>query len=483
MLLEPLYKNASDRREKLAVADEKLALSFGQLASLSTALAGLIRASTQKPTVGIVLPSCSLFSGAFYGALLAGKTPVPINFLLSPAQVAHIIHDAQLDLILSVAPLVERFQFPNIKTIDLLSLPRPSVPIPLPPMPSIDSKQTAAILYTSATTGMPKGVPLTHENLTTCVEGCIEQVFRGGQHSFLGMVPLFHSLGLTATLCTPMRLAMPVIYQARFSPVTTLQTLREKKPTIVIGIPSMFKAMLLSKSASPDDFTSIYAAVCGGEALPSSVREAFGNRFNVRLMEGYGLTETCGPIAVNTPEKYLAGSVGRLLPGAIARVVNDEEQPVNTNVEGHILLGGPMVIDHYHNLPEADRAAFTDGYFRSGDLGHLDENGFLFITGRSKELIIIGGEKLHPREVEELLLEHPTVADVAVIGRKDESRGEAVIAFVVLRENETLDANKLREFLRERGLPGWKSPREIIAIDDMPRSPTGKILRRELANR
>ena len=118
-----------------------------------------------------------------------------------------------------------------------------------------------------------------------------------------------------------------------------------------------------------------------------------------------------------------------------------------------------------------------------GDLGRLDENGFLFITGRSKELIIIGGEKLHPREVEELMLEHPTVADVAVIGRKDESRGEAVVAFVVLRERQTLDANKLREFLRERGLPGWKSPREIIAIDEMPRTPTGKILRRELANR
>ena len=265
-------------------------------------------------------------------------------------------------------------------------------------------------------------------------------------------MPLFHSTGFTGTLLAPMALGAPVQYLGRFSPVATLKAIKDDQCDIVIAVPTMYGAMLNLKSATREDFAQVFALICGGEPLPGALRDAFEEKFGVPLLQGYGLSETCGPIAVNAPHARRDGSVGQLLPGSKTRI----------STEGEIELGGPGVMRGYHELPDATRDALTDdGYFRTGDLGHVDDEGYLFITGRAKDMIIIGGEKLAPRELEEILAKHPSVADVAVVGKKDESRGEAAVAFVVAREGQTIEPVALKEFLKSRDVANWKMPKAI----------------------
>jgi len=490
MLLKPLFENAANRPGDVAIVDDRGQLTFGQLAAASAGLAAHLSAATSRDAVGVLLPSSGAFAVAFYAGLIAGKTVVPVNFLLGPAQVAHVIADSGVDLVLSAPPLAEKLAplaASGLRVLDLSTLPAPTgaaKPQSGSHAASTDDGAVAVMLYTSGTSGMPKGVPLTHRNLGTCVDACIERAQLKGEHTFLGLVPLFHSLGLTASLLAPMRLGTRTTYLARFSPMGVIEKLRQHRPSIVFGIPSMFRALLSVKSAGPEDFAGTYAVICGGEPLPGTLREAFEQRFGVPLREGYGLSETCGPIAVNVPGVERPGSVGRPLGGVVVRTVDDTGADVPAGEVGEVLLGGPMIFGGYHHLPDATAEARSpDGLFKTGDLGKLDADGFLHITGRAKDLIIVAGEKLYPREVEELLLAHPAIADAAVVGKKDESRGEAVAAFVVAREGRTVDANEVRAYLRDAGLPGWKLPRDVTVLDELPRSPTGKVLKRELAAR
>jgi len=234
----------------------------------------------------------------------------------------------------------------------------------------------------------------------------------------------------------------------------------------------------------PDDFKSVYALLSGGDALPANLREGFKARFNTPIFEGYGLSETSPVVAINTPQVNRAGSVGKLVPGAHAKVVDDNGQPLPTNQEGEIWLKGPMIMKGYHNLPNETAAALTaDGYFKTGDLGRIDPDGFLYITGRKKDLIIVGGEKAVPREIEETLAKHPAVAEAAVVGKKDPSRGEVVVAFCTLKPGAQATPDQLRSFVRDQNIATYKVPREVYIVDELPRSPTGKVLKRLLSEK
>jgi long-chain acyl-CoA synthetase len=200
------------------------------------------------------------------------------------------------------------------------------------------------------------------------------------------------------------------------------------------------------------------------------------------VYEGYGLTETSPVVALNMPHDHRAGSVGRPVPGVEVRIAGEDGEPVAPEQSGEVWLRGPMIMKEYFNLPRETAAALTDdGFFKTGDLGKLDADGYLFITGRKKDLIIVAGEKAAPREIEETLLAHPAVAEAAVVGKKDAGRGELVVAFVIARPEQEIKADALRDFCRERGLAQWKIPREIYVQTDLPRSATGKVLKRVLS--
>jgi long-chain acyl-CoA synthetase len=339
----------------------------------------------------------------------------------------------------------------------------------------------AVLIYTSGSSGLPKGVLLTYNNLQSDVDASIEAIDFQSRHKFLGIIPLFHVFGLTAMMLAPIQLGATVVYMARFSPAGVLDAIREHSISLVGGVPSMYAALLRLKSASPEDFKMIHALISGGEPLGANLREAFLARFGVPLLEAYGMTETSLAISLNTPQTNRPGSVGKPIPGMQIKVVDDAGVALPTEETGEIWVRGPMVMKGYHNLPTETAASVTsDGYFKTGDLGRLDSDGFLYITGRKKDLIIVAGEKIAPREIEELLMSHPAVAEAAVIGKKDQTRGEAVVAFVIARESQSPSVEELREFCRQQGLPNWKVPREIHIVPDLPRSPTGKVLKRLL---
>lgn len=483
MLFEALFQHAKEQPEHLAVIDDNGRYTYGQVAAMAAALGMYLSFQTEKPRVGLLLPPGLGFVASFYATLLAGKTVVPINYLLGDKEIGHIIKDSDIDLVLTVPFFVPRLKDLPLKVIDLTQLPK-NPPAVEPQFPNPKPDDVAVLLYTSGSTGLPKGVLLTYENLQSDVDASIKHADLKSKHIFLGIIPLFHSFGILAMLIAPIQLGATVVYIARFSPVATLKALREHKASIVFGTPSMIAAIARLKDAKPEDFASIYAIIAGGEPLPAALREGFQQRFGISLYEGYGLTETSPVIAINVPQTSRPGSVGSAVPGAEIRITDDNGAALPPGQIGEIWLRGPMIMKGYHNLPKETAEALTpDRYFRTGDLGRLDPDGFLYITGRKKEMIIVAGEKAYPREIEDVLLRHPAVHEAAVVGKKDPGRGEAVVAFVIPKEGQIIQADELRSFARDQGLAQWKVPREIYVVDELPRSPTGKVLKRELAQK
>ena len=482
MLFEPLFAHAKDQPQELAVIDDRGQYTYQQLAAMSAGLGMYLSFQTKKPRVGILLPASAAFAASFYGTLLAGKSVVPINFLLGDREIAHVIADSEIDTVVTIPQLAGKLKDERLKIVDLMQLPQTPPMSITPKFPSVTAGDLAVLMYTSGTSGLPKGVMLTYGNIQSDVNAAIEAAQLQHRHKFLGVIPLFHAFGMTAMMLAPIQLGSTVIYTARFSPVAALNAIKEHGVSLMFGVPSMFGAIAHLKNASAQDFKTIYALISGGEPLPHALREGFKKRFDTTIYEGYGLTETAAVATLNAPQDSRPGSVGKPVPGLQIKIAGDDGNALPQGQTGEVWLKGPMIMQGYFNLPDETAAALTgDGFFKTGDLGHVDKDGFLFITGRKKDLIIIAGEKAAPREIEEMLMRHPTVAEAAVIGRKDPSRGEAIVAFVTARENQKPEERALRDFCREQGLMQWKIPKEIRVVDDLPRSPTGKVLKRVLA--
>jgi long-chain acyl-CoA synthetase len=486
MLFESLFKHADSHPHDLAVTDDTGQYTWQQYAGFAAALGMYLSMQTDKPRVGLLLPTSMGFAASFYGTLLAGKTVVPINFLLGEREVAHIIADSDIDTVVSIPLLAGRLKDTALKIVDLTQLQKMAPPpgAVTPKFPEVKADDLAVLMYTSGTSGLPKGVMITYGNLASDVDAAIQHAQLSGSHKFLGVVPLFHSTGLLATLVAPVRLGSQMVFHSRFSAVAVMKAIKEHQISLLVAVPSMYGALARLKEAGPADVASLYAAISGGEPLPSNIRETFERKFGIPLYEGYGLTETIGPIAFNVPGAIKPGAVGRAIPNAEIRIADEEGKPLPQGQSGEVWLRGPMIMRGYHNLPEETTKALTaDGFFKTGDLGYLDSDRFLHITGRKKDIIIVAGEKAVPREIEEVILKHPAVADVAVVGKKDASRGEVVVAFITPKPDAKLRPEDVREFCREQGLAQWKCPREVYIEADLPRSPTGKVLKRVLSEK
>ncbi len=482
MIFESLFAQAQKQPQAVAITDDRGNTTYSELAAAAAGLGMYLAAQTKRPRVGLLLPASAGFVASFYGTLLAGKTVVPINFLLGDKEIAHIVKDSDVDTVVTIPQLAPRVKDLPLNVIDLSALPKPPAAAIAPKFPSPAANDIAVLLYTSGTSGLPKGVLLSYGNLQSDADSAIAYVQLTHDHKFLGVIPLFHSFGILAMMIAPIQLGAQIIYLARFSPVGTMQAIREHKASLMFGTPSMYGAIHRLKNATAEDFSSIYALISGGEPLPASLREAFKERFGKPLLEGFGLTETSPAIALNTPQINRPGSVGKALPGAEFRIAAEDGSALPQGEIGEVWVKGPMIMKGYHNLPNETASALTaDGYFKTGDLGRFDEDGFLYITGRKKEMIIVAGEKAYPREIEDALLKHPGVSEAAVMGRPDPGRGEVVVAFVVPKEGQALREDELRDHCRKTGLAQWKVPRDIKIVAEFPHSPTGKVLKRELA--
>jgi len=490
----PIIRSCLKRLRQTAVIDDRGKHSFGKILAASFFVADRIDAATGRQNVAIMLPTSAATPIALLATWLTRRTPVPLNYLLKPEELAYVIRDCEADTIITAQPMIDFLGgdealdqlVPDDVTVlkledtDFTGLP----PLRWPPMPGAD--ENAVILYTSGTSGKPKGVQLTHRNIRSNVQDCVAHAKLSKADTFMGVLPQFHSFGLTVLTVLPLMIGAKVVYSARFVPRKIVDLIDKHEPRLFVAVPSMYGALLSVKKASPEQFKSVTLPISGGEPLPDAVHENVKEKLGMDILEGYGLTETSPATHWCTPWDRKRHSVGKPLPRVRHLIVDDNDQPVPTGESGEILLAGPNIMAGYFKLPEETRNVFTEiaghegtRWFRSGDIVHTDEDNFLFITGRKKEMLIIGGENVFPREIEEVLNKHESVHASAVIGRQDDARGEVAIAFVELTEGHQFDEAELRKWCRDQ-LAQYKVPREIRLVDELPRNPTGKIMRREL---
>jgi long-chain acyl-CoA synthetase len=479
--LQPILRRAIEGPGDIAVIDDQRKWRYADLAGGAFYLAEKLEAAAATRNIGVLLPTGGAFPMSLLATWLLGRTAVPINYLLGEKERQYIIDDSEVDTVITAGPMLE-FLGGRPKNVKLIEVDRLNIegppPLRWPPKPA--SGDLAVILYTSGTSGRPKGVMLTHGNLASNVANAMAHVGITGADTFLGVLPQFHSFGLTGLTLLPLSIGARVVYTARFVPKKLLELIRKHRPQVFMAIPSMYNALMTVKDATPEDLSSIRIAVSGGEPLPREVYNRFCERFGIPLYEGYGLTETSPIASLNAPGKSRPGSVGQVIPGCSVRIVDEAGRDVPRGAEGEILITGPNIMAGYFKMEDLTRQVIDGrGYFRSGDWGRIDDEGYLYITGRKKEMLIIAGENVFPREIEEVLNQHPSIKDSAVVGRMDPVRGELPVAFVELHDGATFDESAVRSFCREH-LAGFKVPREIRVLDKLPRNPTGKIVRREL---
>lgn len=482
MLVDSFLRTAQQHADRTAVADPRLRLTYRELIGVATAFHRVANEITQCERLAMMLPSCAAFASAYVGTLWAGRVPVPLSPLLQARELGAILADAGADCLLTTRALEKQLADVSIAKVFVEDVVQAAAGVKggeLPPVPSRSADDVATVLYTSGSSGMPKGVCLTHHNLLRNATACIEHAHMNPEQTFLSVLPPSHAFGLTAMVVVPLVLGTTVHDLPRFQPTQVAETIRREGISVFMAVPSMYAAMLRLKDQPPDALRGLRLAISGGEPLPANVAAAFEQRWGVRLHEGYGLTETSPVVAINMPWAYQKGSVGLPLPGLEARIVGDDGAVAAPGSSGEIQVRGHCVMKAYLNRPAETAAVIDDaGWFHTGDAGHLDDDGYLYVTGRLKDVIIVAGDNVYPKEVEDILVQHPAVAEAAVIGQPDEQRGEVVVAYVTVVGDDA-DPVELRSFCRER-LAGYKVPREVIVVEEMPRGPTGKILKREL---
>ncbi len=467
-------------RSQIALIEENNRWTFEELSDEADRIAALIKERVKGDTVGILLLNSQKYVATMLAIWRVGKTAVPLNYLLPPQDLGFIIKDSGMSGLVSsqffgqaLAAVKPLFGDQGV----ILMVDDPAFASANTTPPAEDYRDPALLLYTSGTTGRPKGVILTHDNLTANVESCQKAGDFDHRDAFLCLLPFFHTYAITGTFLLPLLSGSKMVLVDRFQPAKVLGLIQQHRISVFLAIPSMYR--VLAGAEGSFDVSSVRFPISGGEPLPMAVAEAFEKRFNVPIYEGYGQTEAAPVVTLNTPEARQPGTIGRPVPGVEVAIWDDQNRVLPVGEVGEIMVRGRNVMKGYHHLPEETAKTVTNEWLHTGDLGKLDERGFVVITGRKKDLIISAGENIYPREIEEALVQHPKVKEVAVIGIKDEVRGEVPKAFVIPRDGTTVDEKELRAFCRER-LANYKIPKYFEIVPDLPRTPTGKVLKRML---
>jgi long-chain acyl-CoA synthetase len=485
-----LAKSAASFPDRVAMRLGDATTTYKELDDQSSRVAAVLGSRGVGPgdRVGLMLPNVPEFAAVYYGILRAGATVVPMNPLLKAREVAYHLGDSgakwmfvwhgfaseaengatQAD---ATAIVVDPATFP-----DMLPAADPT-PGVVPRAPS----DTAVILYTSGTTGHPKGAELTHGNLVRNVEVTLSDLLNLTPDDVIfGGLPLFHAFGQTCTLSAAIAAGATLALLPRFDATQTLDLLTTYKVTIFAGVPTMYSALLAAPDRSAHDVSGLRVCLSGGAAMPVEVLRQFEDAFGCTVLEGYGLSETSPVASFNRPDGRKPGSIGTPVTGVEMRVVDKDGAAIPQGEVGEIAIRGHNVMKGYWNKPEATAEVLSpDGWFRTGDLGKLDEDGYYVIVDRKKDLIIRGGYNVYPREIEEVLYEHPDVAEAAVIGVPHAELGEEVAAAIALKSGATSTAADLQSYLKSQ-VAAYKYPRKVWLVDSLPKGPTGKILKRDI---
>jgi len=520
MLLSDIITQGSQNTpQNTALVFRDQSMTYAELAVAVARFAAGLRSLGigQGDRIALLLPNCPPFVLGYFAAGQIGAVVVPSNPLLKSAELEYIWRDAQIKLVLTAAPLLPNVQaaraaLPTLKHIVSIT-PQTELPDTLPaqatdgllfftdimmrgaavlardgrpPFPTVHEQDCAVVLYTSGTTGHPKGAMLSHKNLTRNVEQVRAVLHITPEDTFLTVLPLFHSFAGTVCMNLPLACGSATILLENFQPARTVEAIEKHKATIFPAVPAIFNALLQYSQSAPFDTSTLRAFVSGGAPLPAAILNTLETKFGVPVLEGDGPTE-CSPVTSVNPIDGIrkVGSVGPQLPGVEVAIFDEADRILPVDAVGEIVVRGDNVMIGYLNQPEATAEVMTGGWYHTGDIGSIDTDGYIFILDRKKDMIITAGLNVYPREIEEVLLTHPAVADAAVIGQADAARGEEVVAVVILRagdngeQNFAVTVRELISYCRER-LANYKVPRRLVFRDALPRGSTGKVVKRLL---
>ncbi|GBC97966.1 Long-chain-fatty-acid--CoA ligase [bacterium HR17] len=500
-------------------------LTYRELNDAADAFAGaLARLGVQKDDrVALLMPNMPPFVIAYYGTVRLGAIVVQLNPLLTTHELRAELQDSGATVLVAAEPVLDKAAEAVKDTavrhllvtslaayvpllmrpfVKLKTRPQGEVRIPTgvqphdleallrtgsrPPRVDFDPKEQVAVFqYTGGTTGLPKAAMLTHFNLLANAHQIAAWVARlkDGEEVFLCILPFFHSYGMTVGMNLAILKAGVMVLLPRFDPTEAAKAIAQHKVTLFPGVPSLYAAVAHSAERQHIDISSVKVCVSGGAPLPLEVHERFVKATGAKLVEGYGLSEAspvthCNPI---WDGENRIGTIGLPLPDTDCKIVDVEtgERTLPPNEAGELVIKGPQVMKGYWNRPDETAQTLRDGWLYTGDIATMDPEGYFRIVDRKKDLVIVGGFNVYPREVEEVLYQHPKVLEAAVVGVTHPVRGETVKAFVVLKEGVTATEAELIAFCRDH-LASYKVPREIEFVKELPKSAVGKVLRREL---
>jgi long-chain acyl-CoA synthetase len=487
---ESVQKNS----EKTALFWGDAKFTYSELSSRSLFVAGILRTQFDLQPgarVALWLKNCPEFIPALFGVFQTGAVVVPINNFLKPDEVAYILNDAGIDVIITDTELSSNFEALKAQrsTLQMLNIETSLAGFPIPPggtrfdtellrNPTRKEEDLAVLIYTSGTTGRPKGAMLSHGNLLHNVNSCRLCLHAIAEDRFAVLLPMFHSYMLTVGILLPLLVGGSiVIVKSLHPPRNVIQEIYTKKPTILPAFPQFYRSLL---NAELPGKLPLRICISGSAPLPEQTLHGFEMRFRIPLIEGYGLSEASPVVSKNPLDgTHKPGSVGMPIPNVEMSIQDDEGQVLPPGQVGEICVRGGNVMMGYWNQLEETAKAFRDDWLLTGDLGYRDKDGYYYITDRKKDMLLVNGNNVYPREIEEVIYQFPNVKEAAVVGKPSERRGEQAVAFVVPNENTRIDENELLKFIRSK-LADYKVPKQVIISAALPRNATGKILKTEL---
>ncbi|MGD0450910.1 MAG: long-chain fatty acid--CoA ligase [Candidatus Bathyarchaeia archaeon] len=506
-----LQKSAKDFPQKTAIVFGEREISFAQLDLLSNKFANsLVKLGTKKgDRIAVFLPNIPQFIVAYFGILKAGGVVTAINPLNREREVEYQLKDSGAQTIMaldSLYPIISKVkQKTQLKNVIITGLdeysykkmPPPDVPhtfafqdlmkkaiCGFPNVQFHPNEDLAALQYTGGTTGTPKAAMLTHANLVSNALSFAAWIKgTAAQETFLTALPLFHIYGMTTSLTVPISLAAKMILMPKFEPTKALEVIQQHRVTVFCGVPTIYSALLASPELGKYDLTSIRVCISGASALPPYLQKQFMQITGGLLAEGYGLTEAapvthCSPVDKNVVK---VGSIGLPLPDTDARIVDLEtgKRTLGVGETGELMVKGPQVMKGYWHKPDETALVLHDGWLLTGDIAYMDKDGYFYITDRKKDLIKTKDYSVYPRELEDILYEHPAVKLCAVVGKPDPRAGELPKAYIVLKEGMTVSAEQIMTFVNDKVAP-YKSIHEVEFRKELPISSAGKVLKRSI---
>ncbi len=498
-LIDAVNRASEKRPNKAFLIFEKEKVTFKKFKEdMERLSSGFTKLGIKKgDKIALFLCNSIEFVICYFAAIRAGAIVIPLNNFLSLEEIVYILNDAKAKILITSSDCSEvmkdfkKNSTPSLENIiatdrmdgqqyiqykDIMKLGT------IEPAADMDENETAVIIYTSGTTGHPKGAMLTHKNLISNADSSITRIEVVEKDRFILFLPMFHSFAFTVCILIPLYMFCTVVILKSVKPFgKIIKAIMFKRITVFIAIPPVYN--VLSGKRIPKLllwFNPIRVCVSGAAPLSAEVLKNFEEKFRIPLLEGYGLSEASPVVSVNPLEGVRKiGSVGPPIPGVKIKIVDEDGKDLKTNEAGEIAVSGPNVMKGYYDRPEETKEVMNDGWLLTGDIGKIDEQGYLYILDRKKDLILVNGMNLYPREVEDILYRHPAIEDAAVVGKKDEVHGEVPVCVVKLRDGMIATEIELKMFCRPH-LANFKVPHRFEFWPELPKTGTGKVIKREI---